>query len=297
MCSANVILTIFLSIVNLITALLHLFGLHFLRKEYKNGLQDSQQVYLINIAKSESAINILQLLLNPSPLVFKMTPMLGNAMLISQDYIKMIRGYGFVTVYFLSMFYLTLDRLMDIRLSIKYNLYWNEFYTERLLKFTWICSCVVTATVCLVHHFYNVNFNLVLDIYIYPICNLLFVTIIVITYGFIFIKYKQTRVSPVQKIVQGRSFKSNQSVLKVFKRSRFYIPMLLIASFIVFMVVPEWTHLFVVVLRNEKSITLNLVLMILWTFSYFVDAVIYIWIKPSFKKEMKRRFGVYRKRN
>ena len=53
-----------------------------------------------------------------------------------QHYIKTVRGYGFNTVYLLTMIYLTLDKMFDIYLNIKYHVYWNEIRTKVLLAGT-----------------------------------------------------------------------------------------------------------------------------------------------------------------
>ena len=58
-----------------------------------------------------------------------------------QDYIIIISGYGVVSAYFVSMIFLTLDRLLDILLSIKYPIYCTTQRAKYLVAAIWI-SCL-----------------------------------------------------------------------------------------------------------------------------------------------------------
>ena len=110
-------LIVLLSALNLLTALLHGLGCYLLTFQYKEGHQTSQQLFLINLAVSEGAANFLQLLTNQH-----VTLQNNSTSLFiihkCQHYIITFRGYGVVTVYFLTMIYMTLDKFFDIFLNI-----------------------------------------------------------------------------------------------------------------------------------------------------------------------------------
>ena len=159
-----------------------------------------------------------------------------------QNHLITIRGYGFVSVYFLVMIYMTLDKLFDIYLNIKYHLYWSEFRAKNLLLLTWLVTICSAVVACMGHHFTGFAVHEVLDLYVYPTFDVIFLVIAIITYTFIFHKYKQSRLPPV--ILSRRSsMVVCVKTWKVFKQSRFYIPLLLTVTFIVFMVVPEFINL------------------------------------------------------
>ena len=289
--STALILT--LSTVNLITTILHTLGGYLLIYQYHNGSQDSQQLFLINLAISEGVANLLQFLINPISDMFSMSIKVAFVTNKVQYYIKTLRGYGFVTVYFLTMIYLTLDRLFDILLNIRYPLYWNEKNTRKLLTITWAMSISTAITVSIVDWVYEIGSHEILDIYIYPTFDIVFTIIAVLTYGFIFHKYKQTRAPPTHATCT--SHLGRPHTLRVFQNSRFYIPVLLITTFIVFMVIPEMIHLCLVVIKGTHFNPLKTILTILWALSYLSDAIIYIFMKPSVRRLLLRKFGVRRR--
>ena len=292
----SVALRITLSVVNLITTIFHILGSYLLIYQYRNGLQNSQQLFLINLAIAEGVTNLLQFLANPISDMISMSPKTALVIQECQYYIKTIRGYGFVTVYFLTMIYLTLDRLFDILLNIRYPLYWNENHTSKLLIVTWAISITTTITVSVLYHYTGSDFHKILDIYIYPTFDILFIIIAFLTYSFIFHKFKQTRVSPTQN-TNGMSTSAGQNIFKVFQKSRFYIPVLLISTFIFFMAIPDLLNLFIVNINGNHDITLRITLKISWALSYLSDAIIYIWIKPSVRKLLIKKLCICPREN
>lgn len=285
----SVALTIILSVLNIITTILHFFGCYLLTYQYRKGKHNSQQLFLINLALTEGLVNLLQFIINTGT---GMIPMSSENRLKMEEvryYTKTLRGYGFVTVYFFTMIYLTLDKLFDIILNIKYHLYWCTKRTRYLLISTWALSISTAIAVCVVHYCTGIDDHTILDMYIYPIFDVLFILIACVTYGFIFHLYKRTRVPPART----SSSEPPPSAFQVFKASRFYIAVLLMTTFIFFMAIPEMIHLSVVVISGYHYTPLKIVLTILWALSYFSDAIIYIWMKPSVRKLMKKKLGLY----
>ena len=56
----SIVLSIVLSILNVVTTLLHILGCYLLTYQYNNGVQNPQQLYLINLSISEG--DFLQLI-------------------------------------------------------------------------------------------------------------------------------------------------------------------------------------------------------------------------------------------
>ena len=85
------------------------------------------------------SLNLLQLLCNRVE-GGEESPTLHTA----RYYIKTMRNYGFATVYFLTMIYMTFDKFLDIYLSVTYHLHCNEQRTKKLLIVTW-CTTLSSA--------------------------------------------------------------------------------------------------------------------------------------------------------
>ena len=280
------LLTIFLSALNLITALLHALGCYLLACQHRNGLQTSQQLFLINLSISEGFFNFLKFLTNNHFGVHTKCSSLRTF----QHYTKTVRGYGFATVYFSTMIYLTVDKLFDILLNIRFHLYWKELRTRRLLIGTWCLS--LTSAVCASIAYYYTGFYVheTLDLYVYPTFNIVFLLVAILTYAFIFHKYKQTRLPPVP--FPTSDITRRESGFKVFQRSRFYIPVLLIGTYTVFMFIPSFVQTVHVAMGNKHNydVIINNVLRILWSVSYLADAIIYIFLKKSVRRLLHVKF-------
>ena len=270
------LLTIVLSTLNVITTILHTIGCYLLTHQYTNGLQNSQQLFLINLSVSEGFLNLLQFLTNNYS-VTGTHPSLVEV----QHYVKTVRGYGFAVVYFTTMIYLTMDKLFDVLLNIRYLLYWNELRTRSLLLGTWCLSLMSALGASITYYFTHFDVHEKLDLYVYPTLNTIFIVTALLTYGFIFRKYKQTRIPPVP--------------LPVSEESRFYIPVLLISTYIVFMCIPSFTQTIHVALgyKHDYDVIINNVLRILWSMSYLSDAIIYIFLRKSVRRLLQAKFGCF----
>ena len=287
-----IVLTVALSVLSLLTMALHILGSYLLIHQYRNGVQNPQQLFLINLATTEVLINLIKwvasILNMPS-----VSPNIALSIQECQYYIRTLRGFGFSTVYFLSMIYLTLEKLFDIILNIKYHLYWNGNRTINLLKVTWTISITTAIIVSLIYHYTGYDFIGILDMFVYPIFDFIFIIIALLTYGFIFHRYKQTRTPPTQ----NSSYIASPNAFQVFVKSRFYIPVLLISTFIVFMAIPEIIHLSFIYMERKPGVRLRTILKIFWALTYLSDAFIYIWMKPSVKKLLLRKLGICPRKN
>ena len=251
---------------------LHILGSYLLIHQYWNNVQNPQQLFLINLATTEGIINLIRWIASILNLP-SVSPNFASSIHECQYYIRMLRGFGFNTVFFLSMIYLTLDKLFDILLNIKYPLYWNEKGTINLLKVTWTISITSAITVSIIYHSTRHDFIEILNVYVYPIFYFIFITIALLTYGFIFHRYKQTRTPPTQNI----SNIAHPNAFQLIVKSRFYIPVLLIGAFIVFMAIPEIIHLSFIYTKGKPGVRLRTILKIFWALSYLSDAIIYIY--------------------
>ena len=156
---------------------------------------------------------------------------------------------------------------------------------------TWCMTLSSAITVSIVYHFTEFRVHEALDLYVYPTFNIIFLLIAMVTYGFIFHKYKKSRLPPAQPSFSTTRMR-RQSTFQVFQKSRFYIPVLLITSFILFMAVPDFIQMGYVASgqSHDGHFVLTTSLRILWAISYLIDAVIDILIKTSVRNLLKQKF-------
>lgn len=279
-------LTIIVCLLNICTSVLHIFGSYLLMNLYKNGKDDAEYIFLINLGVTEGMINFIQFFIN-----------MFRYLAINDDlvyYLQLIRGYGCITTYLLTMIFLTIDRLLDILLNIKYALYITKTKVKTILTALWIFNIMTSISVVIVYKYFDIDVNVLLPTYIYPSLDVVFIAVAFTTYGFIFHKYRQTRVPPCLRQSHIRPPRRvKQNIFSVFKRSRFYIPVLLITTFLIFMVIGDLVYLIVVVVNGNKTFLAITLCHISFAFSYLSDAVIYILIKPSVKDLLMKKLGLY----
>ena len=183
---------------------------------------------------------------------------------------------GVSLVYYCVMIYLTLDRLWDVLLNIKYHLYWQELRVKCLLTLTWVVGVGLSITISLFHRYTEYNWEEAFFKYFYPTLEFLFVVVAVITYSIIFNRYRQTRCAPTHP---HRSPTPTPSVFQVFRNSRFYISLLIVSTFFVFMLIPDLIYLFVGVIPNNVTELLSVSCWISYATSNLIDAYIYIYMQ------------------
>ena len=83
------------------------------------------------------------------------------------------------------------------------------------------------------------------------------------------------------------------TVLKTFRQSRFYIAVLLVASCILFFVMPDLTF----VLMGKETHVTRLIVEVAFQVSSIVDAVIYIFMDREIRKVLRRMVRPFRRQS
>ena len=288
MADSHGVLTCALLVLSSINVVLHALGTSLLVSLYRTCQYKEQQVYLIHLSISECLINLLEVLRISIDLL-KLT---GEARSITEEvrYYTLILSFtGISIVYYCDMMYLTLDKLMDIVLNIKYSLYWNVRRARLLLTMTWVIGLSSSVVVSVCHYYFKFDWKSAFFVYFYPIIEFAFILLAVVTYGFIFRKYTQAhrRIPGVSGVsLNLTNSRYNASAWQLFRRSRFYIPVLLIVTFLVFFVVPDLTYLFIGIIQNKRSKLLLTICWICYAISNIIDAYIYIFVQKSVRKAL-----------
>lgn len=287
-------LLLFFHVMNVV---LHGLGTHLLICIYRRVDFKVQYVNLISLSICELVINFIGSIRVVLGLVndTNQYPVLQDV----NNILYIANATGFSLIFYFNMIYITLDRLLAILLALKYPVYWDEYKAAILLKVTWLFGVIVLVLCCV---FFNdsLAWEAIVFKFVYPVLQFPFIILALFTYVFIFRKFKVSRKPPVilTRIDSSKTVVSRQnSTFEALKHSRFYISVLLIFTFIVFMIVPDLIYLFHCVLFKTSNCS-STVLTACWV-SYGVanisDAIIYIFLQVEVKalllKKVRKVFG------
>ena len=165
---------------------------------------------------------------------------------------------------------------------------------------TWLFGACVSVCISFVYHYLDYEWDKKLFYtFIYPTLEFAFILLAIVTYVVIFKKYDGSERVLSQRRKSVRENRKPDSSFTVFRKSRFFVPFLLILSFIIFMVIPDLIVLFVGVLSGGSAPLSDVLISSCWI-SYavanIVDALIYIFMQDSVRrllwKKGKRVLGI-----
>ena len=90
---------------------------------------------------------------------------------------------GVMLVYYASMFYITIDKLMEVLLNIRYTALWNTQRAKTLVIATWILGAVISILITILNETVTLDLVLVFTVYVYPVVDMAFIlTVIPVSY-------------------------------------------------------------------------------------------------------------------
>ena len=287
----GVVIEVFLLVFNILNVIIHSLASYLLICLYQNGDQNVQQLYLINLSVSEALANFLGIFTSSLTESIAFSESTASIVEEVQSYIWIIVYTMIYLLYYMSMIYITTDRLLDILLNLKYPVYCDEFKAKCLLITTWILGIILCLVVVLLHTFKDWDCEDAFFKYFYPTVDFLFLIIAMFTYVFIFKKYMRAQEAPSQ-IERGGSKRHGLGAFKIFCKSRFFIVVLLISSFILFIIVPDMILLSNTIKENKFSSTVLSACFISYAISDFIDGILYVFIQPSVRKLLKKKLHI-----
>ena len=251
--------------------LLHSFGLFVLSTTTSTKLAINQKYYLFQI----SSITIGKSLLK---IVYRVLDMKEIRSL--DDLLWAVDSGCLYIAYIAIMILLTLDRFLEVYLNINYPVWATRKVTLTSIIVTWVLS-LITAIIFIVNGDTTVTEEYIVLV-IWPASEMLFLIVAITVYTYIFIKIRQNR-KHSQVGIQP-SFSSNQSNPETAstngkqgrRRLRFYLPSLLILTFVLFWVVPDLVQYAALKQGHDLPSYTWLLVSLMVSLAMCSDAVIYL---------------------
>ena len=260
----------------IVTALIHMLGLLLLLKVKFQPA--NQRTIIIHLSCAELNINLFQ------ALVYILL-MLGQC--DSDSICSFFDQFFYV---FLSgankliMIYLMCDRMLDIHLHMKYFLYFSENRVRKILICLWIfCSIFSLATV-LLRKFRQGAEGIVIFIFFIG-TDITIILAALMTYLFLYNKVRRFRKCDRRQ----RTVIKRHSDFKRFQRSKFLLPSLIIATYLLFNTTGDVVVVYKTVFLNaskETEALLSEIGHLLWILGWISDGILYIFLQRSIRQRL-----------
>ena len=191
---------------------------------------------------------------------------------------------------YFTMFGITIYRL-QIRLNVKYEVYWNSKSTKKVLLTVFIILNLLYFTYLLIAIVYQ-RYDLTLKIlknfhkYVSPVYLTSFTITASAVYFYIFGKiYKNQEAHERSKktIKKGTECTNRKS-----PNSKYFIPFWIIATFILFRVIPDIIMTLYLLHLVPSRQTFRTVIVSLFRIGYFIDPIIYIYNLRIVKSQIRK---------
>ena len=143
--NSRMILSIVQLVLNIVNVVIHSVGTAALLVLYRESRHKPQRQFLISLSVCEATINLLYVVISVLTVFASRLPGGRTQLLIERvgNYLHIVVFTGLSVVYFVSMVYITLDKLAKVYLGVHYSQYWNERKTRYLLIGTWSVAVIV----------------------------------------------------------------------------------------------------------------------------------------------------------
>ena len=265
-----------------LVTIIHLVGLFLLQKSNDMNIYGTQKYLIIALSLTEVSFLPISAI---RECIYHAFYVRHNIGLCLENYMAIV----LTNMYYLIMFGITIDRVLEIRLNIRYHLYWNGRKTKKMLQFIFLILNILYITY-LVLLFAQQLSSLSLQvfkyyyIYVAPVFDCLFVITAVTSYTYIFIKiYRNSkRQERLRRQISGK----NTSRYPKTVLARFFIPFWIIITFILFLIVPDIMHFIDFTYKLPEKIMIAT--LILYRIGYIADPIIYIYNLEIVKTRIKR---------
>ena len=243
----------------------------------KNYSRNKNQIYsLIALCHTESMFAVKIIL-------FGIAATTETSVVLANDFIlwfgRFLHFYAIILYYFF-MILLTLDRFMIFYFNMRYSFYCTartmlkSIYTIALVSL--IFSLVLVASSNLKEKKYQ-NIQELLT-YVYVFLDIFYILLVAVTYTYIFTKLRQQR-----KLIEiaGSTIRNNNEQFKL------TVPTLIIATYILFSVLPNILFFCITLNFLKASPTLIRIAYLMYRFAMLADPLIYVLNTHSLRFKCK----------
>ena len=176
-------------------------------------------------------------------------------------------------MYMFIMIFITIDRFLVFYLNLKYALYWSDKSMQLILTGL-ACISVISYIPLRARGINHDELGKTLACYIYPPFEVVFIFIVLLTYGYIFGQYR--------KSVRGDSYRRN---ILSHNRFKIKVPTLIILTYVICTIVPNVIRLlhFLIAIKIYDIKILH----VLTPLGFLTDSAIYIYSIKTVRKNLK----------
>ena len=276
-----------LNVLNLFNILLHCLGSYLLICLYKRNTKTVQQTYIINLSLTE-ILACLVMLLEDGPGLIQFDTRVSMTLKDVNMYLYIVI-YVVFCVYYWDMILITTDRLAATILHFKYPLYWDKGKAKLTVIGTWAIAMLACVAISVAYKLTKFNFRNIFTKYVHSAFNFIFILFVIYTYSYIFLKYLQRSREPSRNY--GQIGEQVQGICGLFCNSKFYVSILLVATFVIFMGIPNLVYLSYH-LSDIHIHKLKEALKLFYQFSFLSDAFVYIFMQPAVRRMLLLKLGL-----
>ena len=276
-----------LSTISFVNILVHASGLKLLFCLYRNN-EKVQTLLLIHMSAIEIFGSICWIVIDFLQVVaLSLSSGSSGIIAIIQEYICLITSSTFLFVYYMVMVYIMIDKFLDIYLDLKYELHCTVYRVNNLMSVTWFIGWMMGIALILISQVWEIDYHMPLVKFIYPVFDVSVLIVMATCYGYVFIKYRKTLTE-----TRHSNWRKGENLLSIIVRSHFRVTLILVATFIGLVMVPDLMYICEII-ENNVVAPPSPPLLITYHFSFLSDAIIYIFIHPDslrfLKKSLKLR--------
>lgn len=291
----NLTVDLFLFTFGFINTFMHSTGVCLLIYFYRTGKKDSQKVYFINLSIAEVLLNFMEILTG-IPEMISHSKELSIGFRYIQYYANLFNMTTVWVVLYLTMVYITADRLLTVRYGLKYKMYWRKKKANYLIITTWVACLTTSLIISITGFFIDFHYQDIFYKYIFPTIDFGYIILTVSTYSYIFHRHQKSY-KMKNKFSRRRSRRRVRKITtsEAFRDSRFCTTILLVLTFIVFIIIPDLVYLFFGMEKAHfshnskpaadlKSDILFDYCRVSYVIASTMDFFIYIFIQPAVKE-------------
>ena len=289
-------ITIVNLIIDILTIISHSLGLYLLRNvKASENFPEIQRYLLIQLSVCELVCGLLFLLTDLIPLLIRYGGDVNAELIIEIDIVlRVILNLPFFILFVFTMLLITTDRFLYVYLNIRYPLVCTLRKVKILFRFFQVILVLAVLLIIIFRQDASIMDNVAL--FTWPIGDILFLTVAITTYSYLFKKIRENR--KIDNQISSRftrttseienKLQSNieaQSSHGTFKRNTSMKPFLMLAllilSYILFIVIPDEVYFWHLLFNIEINEQIYHIMTTLFKLGYLSDAVIYIFLQKE----------------